>query len=170
LRFIALPNWFHEAQMATSNEAAKKDDTIPDNNAPQKEHEEVIRVKEVPESSGNSNPTASTKVSSNDSFELVSSSTVETKVPTVGTPVPTGSLSVPSVTSISLNNVEADLSNMETAIQVSPTPTLRIHKDHPKSQIIGPVDTPVQTRQKTKNVDEQSFIATIHQKSNPNLL
>nr|GEX17552.1 hypothetical protein [Tanacetum cinerariifolium] len=25
LRFIALPNWFHEAQMATSNEAAKKD-------------------------------------------------------------------------------------------------------------------------------------------------
>nr|GEY99139.1 hypothetical protein [Tanacetum cinerariifolium] len=42
---------------------------------------------------------------------------------------------------VSLNDVEADLSNMEIDIQVSPTPTLRIHKDHPKSQIIGHVDT-----------------------------
>nr|GEU62824.1 ribonuclease H-like domain-containing protein [Tanacetum cinerariifolium] len=34
LRFIALHNWFHEAQMATSNETAKKDDAIPNKNAP----------------------------------------------------------------------------------------------------------------------------------------
>nr|GEX05365.1 hypothetical protein [Tanacetum cinerariifolium] len=187
LRFINLPNWFHEAQMATSNATAKKDDAIPDNNAPQKD----------------------TKVSTNDSFELASSSTVETKVPTVNTSVPTDSLSVPPVTSsvpriisrggssfpkplslgnamsfenrledffgdtsdaVSLNDVEADLRNMETAIQFSPTPTLRIHKDHPKSQIFGSIDTHVQTRQKTKNVDEQSFIAIIHQKTNPDLL
>ncbi|GJV44475.1 putative ribonuclease H-like domain-containing protein [Tanacetum coccineum] len=72
--------------------------------------------------------------------------------------------------SVSSDKVEADLSNMETDIQISPTPTLRIHKVHPKSQIIGPVDTPVQTRQKTKNMEEQSFIATIHQKTNPELL
>nr|GFB97702.1 retrovirus-related Pol polyprotein from transposon TNT 1-94 [Tanacetum cinerariifolium] len=30
--------------------------------------------------------------------------------------------------------VKADVSNMETTISSSPTPTLRIHKDHPKSQ------------------------------------
>nr|GEU49961.1 uncharacterized mitochondrial protein AtMg00810-like [Tanacetum cinerariifolium] len=30
------------------------------------------------------------------------------------------------------NGVEADLGNMETTITASPTPTLRIHKDHPK--------------------------------------
>nr|GFB51332.1 hypothetical protein [Tanacetum cinerariifolium] len=41
------------------------------------------------------------------------------------------------------NGVEADLGNMENNISSSPTPTFRIHKDHPKSQIIGPVDTPV---------------------------
>nr|GFC24420.1 hypothetical protein [Tanacetum cinerariifolium] len=69
--------------MATSNEAAKKDDAILNNNAPQKEQEEVNRDKEVPKSSGNSNPTTSTKVSTNDSFELASSSTVETEVPTI---------------------------------------------------------------------------------------
>nr|GFA37116.1 hypothetical protein [Tanacetum cinerariifolium] len=172
LRFIALLNWFHEAQMETSNETAKTNDAIPDNNAPQKDQEEVNVDKEVHESSGNSNPTASTKVSTNDSFELASSSTVETEVPTVSTPVPTDSLSIPSVTlsepriisrggssfleplslgntmsfqnrwedffvdtsdAFSLNDGKADLSNMETTIQVSPTTTLRIHKDHPKN-------------------------------------
>nr|GFC86532.1 copia protein [Tanacetum cinerariifolium] len=46
--------------------------------------------------------------------------------------------------------VEADVSNMETTISGSPTPTLRIHKDHPKSQIIGLVDTAIQTRHKSK--------------------
>nr|GFA84319.1 hypothetical protein [Tanacetum cinerariifolium] len=66
--------------------------------------------------------------------------------------------------------VEADVSNMETAISASPTPTLRIHKDHPKSQIIGPVDTLIQTRHKFKEVEEQSFIATIYQKTYPALL
>nr|GEV38130.1 hypothetical protein [Tanacetum cinerariifolium] len=197
------------AQMASTNATALKDDAIPVNNAPQQEKQKVNKDKEVPKSSENSNPTASTKVSTNDSFELASSSTVETKVPTSNTPVPTDSLSVPLVTSnvpriisrggssfldppslgnamsfkkrledffgdssnaVSLNEVEADLSNMEIAIQVSLTPTLRIHKDHPKSQIIGPVDTPVQTRQKTKNRDEQSFIAIIPQKIIPDLL
>nr|GEU86766.1 putative ribonuclease H-like domain-containing protein [Tanacetum cinerariifolium] len=148
---------------STNISAAKKDDAIPDNNASQKEKEKVNRDKEVPERNRNSNPTASTKVSSNDSFELTSSSTVETEVPTVSTHVPTCSLSVPPVTSsvlriiskggssypeplslgnamsfenrledffgdtsdtVSLNDVEADLSNMETTIQcLSPKST-----------------------------------------------
>nr|GEV10888.1 hypothetical protein [Tanacetum cinerariifolium] len=48
------------------------------------------------------------------------------------------------------NAVEADVSNMETTITSSPTPILRIHKDHLKSQIISPVDTLIQTRYKSK--------------------
>nr|GEX06972.1 hypothetical protein [Tanacetum cinerariifolium] len=66
--------------------------------------------------------------------------------------------------------VEADVSNMETSISASHTPTLIIHKDHPKSQIIGLVDTPIQNRHKSKMMEEQSFIATIHQKTDPALL
>nr|GFA60009.1 putative ribonuclease H-like domain-containing protein [Tanacetum cinerariifolium] len=50
------------------------------------------------------------------------------------------------------NGVEADISNMETGITASPTPTLKIHKDHPKSQIIGPLDTLIPTRNKSKEV------------------
>nr|GFA97339.1 copia protein [Tanacetum cinerariifolium] len=51
--------------------------------------------------------------------------------------------------------VEAFVSNMETSISASPTPTLKIHKDHPNSQIISPVDTPIQTRHKSKMMEEQ---------------
>nr|GEV78497.1 ribonuclease H-like domain-containing protein [Tanacetum cinerariifolium] len=51
------------------------------------------------------------------------------------------------------NGVEADVNNMEITITASPTPTLRIHMDHPKSQIISPVDTPIQTRNKSKEFD-----------------
>nr|GFD07668.1 hypothetical protein [Tanacetum cinerariifolium] len=75
-----------------------------------------------------------------------------------------------STSSDEIIGVEADVSYMETSISASPTPTLRIHKDHPKSQIIGSVDTPIQTRHKSKMVEEQSFMAKIHQKTNPALL
>ncbi|GKE29667.1 uncharacterized mitochondrial protein-like protein, partial [Tanacetum coccineum] len=141
-------------------------------------------------------PTASENIFTIDPSEPPSTPTVETTVPTISTLVPTviksrGGLRYSQPPSISnvvssenrvedffedsthatrLNKVEADLSNMETIIQVSPTPTLKIHKDHPNNQIIGPVDTPVLTRHKSKNVDEQSFLATIHQKIDLDLL
>nr|GEW35786.1 copia protein [Tanacetum cinerariifolium] len=54
------------------------------------------------------------------------------------------------------NGVEADVSNMETTITASPTHTLRIHRDHPKSQIIGHVDTLIQTRNKSKEKQSQT--------------
>nr|GEW57380.1 putative ribonuclease H-like domain-containing protein [Tanacetum cinerariifolium] len=70
---------------------------------------------------------------------------------TVETPIPTFEDILGGTSTLDESNgEEADISNMETAITASPTPTLRIHKDHPKSQIIGPVDTPIQTRNKSK--------------------
>nr|GFB52062.1 hypothetical protein [Tanacetum cinerariifolium] len=146
---------------------------------------------DVPESSGNSNPTATSTNAPADQLETL---TVETPIPTVSSPVPTTCLNnspepssdtrliskrvanqveTPSLeniltltnwfkdilgvttNSVDSDGVEADVSNMETTITASPTPTLRIHKDHPKSQIIGPVDTPIQIRNKSKEVEEQ---------------
>nr|GEZ90685.1 retrovirus-related Pol polyprotein from transposon TNT 1-94 [Tanacetum cinerariifolium] len=100
---------------------------------------------DVPEISGNSNPTAT---STNPSADQMESLIVETPIPTI-------SLLFEDVLGVTTNldesnGVEADVSNMETTITASPTPTLRIHKDHPKSQIISPVDTPIQTKNKSK--------------------
>ncbi|GJR93306.1 putative ribonuclease H-like domain-containing protein [Tanacetum coccineum] len=43
---------------------------------------------------------------------------------------------------------EADFNNMDNTIAVSPIPTHRIHKDHPKGQILGDPTSAVQTRGK----------------------
>nr|GFC38813.1 hypothetical protein [Tanacetum cinerariifolium] len=189
LRYIVLPNWAHGALLESTSS---------------KPYEESRT--QVPEGSGNPNPTAS---SSNPPADQMETLTVESPIPTVSSPVLTACLNdslepssearlilkrvanqeeTPSLDNIlSLINrfedilkvstssdetigVEADVSNMETSISASPTPTLRIYKDHPKSQIIGPVDTPIQTRHKSKIVEEQSFMATIHQKTDPTLL
>ncbi|GJX17794.1 putative ribonuclease H-like domain-containing protein [Tanacetum coccineum] len=45
---------------------------------------------------------------------------------------------------------KADLNNLETTMNVSLIPTTRIHKDHPKDQIIGDINSATQTRRMTK--------------------
>nr|GEU83098.1 hypothetical protein [Tanacetum cinerariifolium] len=150
LRYIALPNWVHDALLESSL-SKPQDDCSTD----------------VHERSGNSDPTAT---STNPPADQLETLTVETPIPTISSPVPTACVNDSSDPSNESNEVEADVSNMETTIIASPTPTLRIHKDHPKSQIIDLVDTPIQTKNKSKKVGEQSFIATIHQKTDPALL
>nr|GFB21547.1 putative ribonuclease H-like domain-containing protein [Tanacetum cinerariifolium] len=161
LRYIVILNWFHEAHLETSTSNAQ----------------DACNA-DAPESSGNSNPTATSTNPPTDHMETIA---METPIPTFSSPVPTACLNdspepssdtrliskrvtsqddTPSLDNIltltnrfedmlrvtintdDTNRVEADLGNMEDKISASPTPTLRIHKDHPKSQIIGPVDTP----------------------------
>nr|GEW61531.1 hypothetical protein [Tanacetum cinerariifolium] len=57
--------------------------------------------------------------------------------------------------------VEADLSNLETHISVSPIPTTRVHKDHIVNQIIGDLNLAPQIRSMTRMVKEQGGL---HQK------
>nr|GFC21567.1 putative ribonuclease H-like domain-containing protein [Tanacetum cinerariifolium] len=141
LRYIALPNWVHDALLEYSS-SKTQDGCSP----------------EVPEGIGNTNPTAST---SNPPTEQMETLTVEIPILIVSSPVLTAynilsqtnrfeDILRVTTSSDEAIRVEADVSNMETTISASPTPTLRIHKDHPKSQIIGPVDTSIQTRHKSK--------------------
>ncbi|GJU18384.1 hypothetical protein Tco_1146350 [Tanacetum coccineum] len=55
---------------------------------------------------------------------------------------------------------EADLNNLETTMNVSPIPTTRIHKDHPKDQIIGDINSATQTRRMTKITEEHAMKVT----------
>ncbi|GJS61868.1 putative ribonuclease H-like domain-containing protein [Tanacetum coccineum] len=48
---------------------------------------------------------------------------------------------------------EADYNNLETVIAVSPIPSTRANKDHPKDQIIGEVHSAVQTRKMIKQTE-----------------
>nr|GEX37135.1 copia protein [Tanacetum cinerariifolium] len=171
LRYIALPNWVHDALLESTSCNAQDTCTA-----------------DAPKSSRNLNPTASTTNPPADPMETLA---VETTISTVSSPVSTArfndsqepssdtrliskrvanQVETPSLDNIltltnrfediigvttnldDSNGVEADIGTMETTITTSPTPTLRIHKDHPKSQIIGPVDTPVQTKTKVRPI------------------
>nr|GEY10761.1 putative ribonuclease H-like domain-containing protein [Tanacetum cinerariifolium]GEY10767.1 putative ribonuclease H-like domain-containing protein [Tanacetum cinerariifolium] len=50
---------------------------------------------------------------------------------------------------------EANFSNLETSITISPIPTTRVHKDHPTTQIIGDLSSAPQTRSMTRMVKDQ---------------
>nr|GEU81992.1 retrovirus-related Pol polyprotein from transposon TNT 1-94 [Tanacetum cinerariifolium] len=98
LRYIALPNWVHDALLESSS-SKPQDDCSTD----------------VPESSGNSNPTAT---STNPPCDQLETLTVETPIPTVSSPVLTACLndySEPSnilgvtTNSVDLDGVEVDM-------------------------------------------------------------
>nr|GFA70857.1 ribonuclease H-like domain-containing protein [Tanacetum cinerariifolium] len=52
---------------------------------------------------------------------------------------------------------EADFNNLETSIIVSPIPTIRVHKDHPVTQIIGDLSLATQTRSMARVAKDQGF-------------
>ncbi|GJT33460.1 retrovirus-related pol polyprotein from transposon TNT 1-94 [Tanacetum coccineum] len=56
---------------------------------------------------------------------------------------------------------EADLNNLETTMNVSPIPITRIHKDDPKDQIIGDINSATQTRRMTKISKEHAMVWTL---------
>ncbi|GKA90472.1 putative ribonuclease H-like domain-containing protein [Tanacetum coccineum] len=63
---------------------------------------------------------------------------------------------------------EADLNNLETTMNVSPIPTTRIDKDHPKDQIIRELNSAIQTRRMTKISDEHAMVSYINKQMRTN--
>ncbi|GKC17813.1 putative ribonuclease H-like domain-containing protein, partial [Tanacetum coccineum] len=63
---------------------------------------------------------------------------------------------------------KADLNNLETAMNVSPIPTTRIDKDHPKDQIIGDLTLAIQTRRMNKISNEHAIVSYINKQRRPN--
>ncbi|GJW46376.1 putative ribonuclease H-like domain-containing protein [Tanacetum coccineum] len=61
---------------------------------------------------------------------------------------------------------KADLNKLETPMNVSPIPITRIHKDHPKDQIIGDINSATQTRRMTK-IPEEHVMKAIQALADP---
>ncbi|GJS99025.1 putative ribonuclease H-like domain-containing protein [Tanacetum coccineum] len=56
------------------------------------------------------------------------------------------------------DGAEANMNNLDTTIQVSPIPTIRIHKDHPLDQVIGDLQSATQIRRMSKKLEEHEGI------------
>ncbi|GJR01005.1 putative ribonuclease H-like domain-containing protein [Tanacetum coccineum] len=55
------------------------------------------------------------------------------------------------------DGAKADMNNLDTTIQVSHIPTIRIHKDHSLDQVIGDFQSATQTRKMSKNLEEHGY-------------
>ncbi|GJX61197.1 putative ribonuclease H-like domain-containing protein [Tanacetum coccineum] len=64
----------------------------------------------------------------------------------------------------------ANFNNIDNTIAVSPIPTLRIHKDYPKGQILGDPTSAVQTRGKIQKASsaQQALVSYIHKQNRTN--
>nr|GEW73835.1 hypothetical protein [Tanacetum cinerariifolium] len=58
---------------------------------------------------------------------------------------------------------EADFTNLESSIHVSPTLITRTHKNHQLKQVTKSMNTPVQTRSKLKPTNKQGFISAVYE-------
>ncbi|GJZ03217.1 putative ribonuclease H-like domain-containing protein [Tanacetum coccineum] len=63
-------------------------------------------------------------------------------------------------------SAEADMTNLDLHILVSPIPTTRIHKDHLIQRIIRDIHLAPQTIRMTKNVTEQAMFSLVQQRIN----
>ncbi|GJR57246.1 hypothetical protein Tco_1499408 [Tanacetum coccineum] len=99
---------------------------------------------------------------------------VEQQVNTASPDVNTGSLKLnvvgPSVSTASPNEEdntkeepEVDLGNITNSYIVPTTPNTRIHKDHPIDNVIGEVQSTVQTRRMSKPTSEQGFLSDVYE-------
>ncbi|GJX93631.1 ribonuclease H-like domain-containing protein [Tanacetum coccineum] len=61
---------------------------------------------------------------------------------------------------------EADITNLDIHIPVSPILTTRIHKDHPIKQIIRDIHSAPQTRRMTKSMTEHGMFSSLQQRIN----
>nr|GEX05771.1 hypothetical protein [Tanacetum cinerariifolium] len=132
-RYIALPNWFHEAHL----ESSTMESAIPTVSSPFL----TACLDDSLKPSSNTRLISKRVTSQDDTPSLYNILNLSNRF---------GDILGVTTNTDDTHGVEVDLGNMENNISASPTPTFRIHKDHPKSQIIGPVDTPVQTKTKSK--------------------
>ncbi|GKC37779.1 putative ribonuclease H-like domain-containing protein [Tanacetum coccineum] len=96
------------------------------------------------------------------------------QVNTASLDVNTGSLKLnvvgPSVSTASQNEEDStkeepkvDLGNITNSYIVPTTPNTRIHKDHPIDNVIGEVQSTVQTRRMSKPTSEQGFLSDVYE-------
>nr|GFD23884.1 hypothetical protein [Tanacetum cinerariifolium] len=56
---------------------------------------------------------------------------------------------------------EVDMNNVVSSYTIPDAPLTKFLKDHPKDQVVGSIETPIQTRQITKINEEHGLISSV---------
>ncbi|GJT10583.1 putative ribonuclease H-like domain-containing protein [Tanacetum coccineum] len=80
-----------------------------------------------------------------------------------GSPIVTTALTETTHAYYFEDEIELDMSNISTTYPISFTPNTRIHKDHSLDNVIGDVQSSVQTRRMTKTTNDQGFNSAVYE-------
>ncbi|GJS58911.1 putative ribonuclease H-like domain-containing protein [Tanacetum coccineum] len=155
--FSSNPKSSQDAGCTPSCDAEKKDDEVPRNESDvdDQERSDNENITNDINTAGPSINTANTNVN-------IGSPNINTVSPPVNT-VRSSEATYDDFFGVeanmrSLDEIEMDMSNITTTYPVPTTPNTRIHIKHSLGNVIGDVQSGVQTRRMTKTTDEQGFI------------
>ncbi|GJS82662.1 putative reverse transcriptase, RNA-dependent DNA polymerase, partial [Tanacetum coccineum] len=153
--FILMPLWNDGSLFDSFSKNTSNDEPQPSNDTGKKDDDSEIDNQERPKKSAQD---------------------VNTAVPCINTAIindNTGSLNInigiPTVNTTPLKDIHADffsdktevyMSNISTTYPVSSTKNIRIHKDHSLAQVIGDIQSSIQTR---RMINEQGFISVVYE-------
>ncbi|GJY62557.1 putative ribonuclease H-like domain-containing protein [Tanacetum coccineum] len=148
--YILMPLWKDGSPFDSSSKDASNDESQPSNDAGKKDDEGGIDDQERTENSAQDVNTAGPSINTASTNFNTGSLNINTISPTV----PTALLESTYGDSFG-DESELDLSNIATTYPVPTTPNTRIHKDHSLDNVLGDVQSGVQTRRK---INEEGWI------------
>ncbi|GKC94383.1 putative ribonuclease H-like domain-containing protein [Tanacetum coccineum] len=166
--YILLPLWTADPPFSQNPKSSQDDESKPSSNDGKKDDKDPRKESECndQENEDNINSTNNVNATSTNKVNAVGGKT------SIELPFDPN---MPALEDYSIfddedDSAEADMNNLDTTIQVSHNPTIRIHKDHPLDQVIEDLQSATQTRNMSKNLEEHGFEEpkkVIHALKNP---
>ncbi|GJZ69234.1 putative ribonuclease H-like domain-containing protein [Tanacetum coccineum] len=152
---ILMPLWKDGSLFDSSSKNASNDEPQPSNDTGKKNDDSEIDNQERPEKSAQDVNTVGPSINTASTNDNTGSLNINTGIPTVNT-TPLEDTHADFFG----DETEVDMSNISTTYPVSSTPNTRIHKDHSLAQVIGDIQSSVQTR---RMINEQGFISAVYE-------
>ncbi|GJU12103.1 putative ribonuclease H-like domain-containing protein [Tanacetum coccineum] len=150
-----MPLWKDGLLFDSSSKNASNDEPQPSNDTRKKNDDSEIDNQERPKKSTQDVNTVGPSINTASTNDNIGSLTINTGIPTVNT-TPLEDTHADFFG----DETEVDMSNISTTYPVSSTQNKRIHKDHSLAQVIGDIQSSVQTR---RMINEQGFISVVYE-------
>ncbi|GKD90261.1 hypothetical protein Tco_1365768, partial [Tanacetum coccineum] len=155
--YILMPLWKDGSLFDSSSKNANNDEQQPSNDAGKKDDEGGIDNQERPEKNVQDVNTAWPSINTASAYDT-GSLNINT-----GSPIVTTAPTETTHADYFEDETELDMSNISTTYPVSSTLNTRIYKDHSLDNVIGDVQSSVQTRRMTKTTNDQGFISAVYE-------
>ncbi|GJU17108.1 putative ribonuclease H-like domain-containing protein [Tanacetum coccineum] len=153
--FILMPLWKDGSLFDSFSKNTSNDEPQPSNDTGKKDDDSEIDNQERPKKSAQDVNTAVPSINTASTNDNTGSLNINIGIPTVNT-TPLKDIHADFFS----DKTEVYMSNISTTYPVSSTKNIRIHKDHSLAQVIGDIQSSIQTR---RMINEQGFISVVYE-------